>query len=41
MGNSLAGDAYRLIAFQRLCVADFLKFIAIAAPLFGESHHAR
>lgn len=41
MGNSLKGDASRLIAFQGLCAADFSKFIALAAPLFGEMHHAR
>lgn len=41
MGNSLTGDASRLIAFHGLCAADFSKFFALAAPLFGEMHHAR
>ena len=27
MGNSLTGDASRLIAFQGLCAADFSKFV--------------
>lgn len=41
MGNSLTGDASRLIAFHGLRAADFSKFLAAAAPLIGEVHHAR
>ena len=40
MGNSLAGDARRLIALQGLHGTDFSKFFAVAAPLTGEVHHA-
>ena len=38
MGNSLTGDASRLIAFHGLRAADFSLFFVNTAPLFGQSY---